>query len=154
MKTIKAGIIGTGFIGPAHVEAVRRLGYVEMLALCEANDDLARVKAAQLHIPKSYGSVKALLADKEVEVIHNCTPNHVHFEISKQIMAAGKHVISEKPLAMTTKESAALVKLAKSSGVVNAIDFNYRYYPLVQEARAMVQSGKLGDVYHANGSYT
>jgi predicted dehydrogenase len=154
MKTIKAGIIGTGFIGPAHVEAARRVGFVEMIALCEANDDLARTKAAALGIPKAYGSVDALLKDQEVEVIHNCTPNHVHFEISKKIMAAGKHVISEKPLAMTTKESAELIKLAKKSGVVNAIDFNYRYYPLVQEAKAMVASGKLGDVFHATGSYT
>ena len=154
MKKIKAGIIGTGFIGPAHVEAARRLGFVEMIALCEANDDLAKAKAAQLNIPKAYGSVKEFLADKEIDVVHNCTPNHVHFEISKQIMAAGKHVISEKPLAMTTKESAQLVKLAKKSGVVNAIDFNYRYYPLVQEAKDMVASGKLGSVFHANGSYT
>jgi predicted dehydrogenase len=154
MKTVKAGIIGTGFIGPAHVEAARRVGFVEMIALCEANDDLAKTKAAQLGIPKSYGSVDALLKDKEVEVIHNCTPNHVHFEISKKIMAAGKHVISEKPLAMTTKESKELVKLAAKTGVVNAIDFNYRYYPLVQEARDQVASGKLGDVFHATGSYT
>jgi predicted dehydrogenase len=154
MKSIKAGIIGTGFIGPAHVEAARRLGFVEMVALCEANDELAKSKASKLGIPKAYGSVAALLADKEVEVVHNCTPNHVHFEISKQIMAAGKHVISEKPLAMTTKESKELVKLAAKAGVVNAIDFNYRYYPLVQEAKAMVESGKLGDVYHATGSYT
>ena len=84
MKTIKAGIIGTGFIGPAHVEAARRSGFVEMIALCEANDDLAKAKAAQLGIPKAYGSVDAFLADPEIEVIHNCTPNHVHFEISKK----------------------------------------------------------------------
>ena len=84
MKTIKAGIIGTGFIGPAHVEAARRVGFVEMIALCEANDELARNKAAALNIPKSYGSVEALLKDKEVEVIHNCTPNHVHFEIRSE----------------------------------------------------------------------
>ena len=90
--------------------------------------------------------MEAILADKEVEVVHNCTPNHVHFAISKQIMAAGKHVISEKPLAMTTKESKELVKLAAKAGVVNAIDFNYRYYPLVQEAKDMVASGKLGRV--------
>ena len=154
MKTIKAGIIGTGFIGPAHVEAARRAGFVEMLALCEAGDELARKKAAALNIPKAYGSVDALLADREVEVVHNCTPNHIHFEISKKIMAAGKHVISEKPLAMTTRESKELVKLAAEAGVVNAIDFNYRYYPLVQEAKAMAASGKLGDVFHANGSYT
>jgi predicted dehydrogenase len=154
MKTIKAGIIGTGFIGPAHVEAARRLGFVEMVGLCEANDDLAKAKADKMHIPKAYGSVEKFLADKEIEVVHNCTPNHLHFKISKQILAAGKHIISEKPLAMTTAESQELVQLAAKAGVVNAIDFNYRYYPLVQEARAMVASGKLGDVFHANGSYT
>jgi predicted dehydrogenase len=154
MKTIKAGIIGTGFIGPAHVEAARRVGFVEMLGLCEANDNLARSKADRLNIPRAYGSVDAFLADKEIQVVHNCTPNHLHFEISKKILAAGKHIISEKPLAMTTEESKELVKLAKKAKVVNAIDFNYRYYPLVQEARDMVASGKLGEVFHANGSYT
>src|SRR5262245_40532432 len=117
MKTIRAGIIGTGFIGPAHVEAARRLGMVEMIALCEANDELAKAKAPKLHIPKAYGSVKDFLADKEIEVVHNCTPNHLHFTISKQILAAGKHVISEKPLAMTTAESKELVKLASKAGV-------------------------------------
>jgi len=154
MKSIKAGIIGTGFIGPAHVEAARRLGFVEMVGLCEAGDDLARTKADKLHIPKAYGRVEDFLADREIEVVHNCTPNHLHFEISKKILAAGKHIISEKPLAMTTVESKQLVQLAKKSGLVNAIDFNYRYYPLVQEAKAMVANGKLGDIFHANGSYT
>src|SRR5882757_8957835 len=147
MRTIKAGIIGTGFIGPAHVEAARRLGFVEMLGLCEANPELAKSKADKLNIPKSYGTVKEFLADKEIEVVHNCTPNHLHFAISKQILAAGKHIISEKPLAMTTVESKQLVKIAAKAGVVNAIDFNYRYYPLVQEARDMVASGKLGAVF-------
>ena len=154
MSSIKAGIIGTGFIGPAHVEAARRLGFVEMIALCEAGSELAKSKAAKLGIPKAYGSVEEFLADKEIEVVHNCTPNHLHFDISKKIIAAGKHIISEKPLAMTTVESRQLVKLAAKAGIVNAIDFNYRYYPLVQEAKAMVESGKLGDIFHANGSYT
>src|SRR5438094_8776717 len=120
MRTIKAGIIGTGFIGPAHVEAARRLGAVEMIALCEANPELAKDKDAKLHIPKAYGSVKDFLADKEIEVVHNCTPNHLHFEISKQILSSGKHVISEKPLAMTTTESKELVKLAAKAGVIYA----------------------------------
>src|SRR6516164_6371467 len=154
MSNIKAGIIGTGFIGPAHVEAARRLGFVEMVGLCEAGADLAKSKAAKLGIPKAYGTVEEFLADREIEVVHNCTPNHLHFDISKKIMAAGKHVISEKPLAMTTEEPKQMVKLAKKAGVVNAIDFNYRYYPLVQETRDMVASGKLGNVFHANGSYT
>jgi predicted dehydrogenase len=154
MKRIKAGIVGTGFIGPAHVEAARRLGFVEMVALCEANDALARAKADALNIPKAYGNLDQLLADKDIEVVHNCTPNHLHFDISRRILAAGKHIISEKPLAMTTVESRKLLDLALQAGVVHAIDFNYRFYPLVQEARDMSRSGKLGDVFHANGSYT
>ena len=144
MKTVKAGIIGTGFIGPAHVEAARRLGFVEMLALCEANPELARSKAEKLNIPRSYGSVEAFLADKDIEVVHNCTPNHLHFEISKKIIAAGKHIISEKPLAMTSTESRELVRLARDAQVVNAINFNYRYMPLVQHARQMCQAAGLG----------
>lgn len=154
MRTIKAGIIGTGFIGPAHVEAARRLGYVEMLAVAENGDALAKAKAEALHIPRAYGSVEGLLADPDVEVVHNCTPNHLHFGVTKKIIAAGKHVISEKPLAMTSAESKELVELAEAAGVVHAIDFNYRFYPLVQQMRAMVDHGDLGDVYHATGSYT
>jgi predicted dehydrogenase len=154
MRKVKSGIIGTGFIGPAHVEAARRLGFVEMAALCEKGQDLAQSKADQLNIPKAYGRVEDLLSDGEIEVIHNCTPNHLHFGVSCQILEAGKHVISEKPLAMDTKESKELVKRAEKAGVVNAIDFNYRYYPLVQQAKAMVAHGDLGDVFHANGSYT
>src|SRR5258708_20510374 len=129
MKTVKAGIIGTGFIGPAHVEATRRLGFVEMVALCEAGDELARSKAAKLHIPKAYGTVKEFLADKEIEVVHNCTPNHLHFQISKKILAAGKDLISEKPLAMTTAESKELGKLAAEAGVGHAPHFHISYYP-------------------------
>jgi predicted dehydrogenase len=154
MRTIKAGIIGTGFIGPAHIEAARRLGYVEMVGLAENGPELATAKAKALHIPRAYGSVEELLDDPDVEVVHNCTPNHLHFDVTKQILEAGKHVISEKPLAMTSAESRELVALAEAKGVVHAIDFNYRYYPLVQQARAMVQHGDLGDVYHATGSYT
>lgn len=154
MAKVKAGIVGTGFIGPAHVEAARRLGFVDMVALCENGAELARAKAEQLNIPHAYGSVEEMLRDADVDVVHNCTPNHLHFEISAKLIEAGKHVISEKPLAMTTAESRQLVEMARAKNVVNAIDFNYRYYPLVQEARQMVKSGRVGEIYHANGSYT
>ncbi|MCH8923921.1 MAG: Gfo/Idh/MocA family oxidoreductase, partial [Planctomycetes bacterium] len=152
-ERIKAGIIGTGFIGPAHVEAARRLGNIEFVAIAEANDELAKAKAADLWIPKAYGDYKALLADPEVQVVHNCTPNHLHFDVNRDILAAGKHVISEKPLAMTTAESSELVRLANESGLIHAVDFNYRYYPLVQHARAMVAAGEVGDVFTIHGSY-
>lgn len=150
---IRAGIIGTGFIGPAHVEAGRRLGNVEFIALAEANDDLARAKADALSIPRAYGDYRKLLDDSDVQVVHNCTPNHLHFEVNKAILAAGKHVISEKPLAMTSEESKSLVKLAKEAGVIHAVDFNYRYYPLVQHAREMVERGEVGEVFSVHGSY-
>ncbi len=154
MKKINAGIIGTGFIGPAHVEALRRLGNIEVLAVAEQNQELADSKAQQLSIPKAYGDYHDLLADEAIDVVHNCTPNHLHFEVNRDILAAGKHVISEKPLAMTSDESHELVRLAKESGVVHAIDFNYRYMPLVQQARIMCQErDDLGRVLAVHGSY-
>ena len=79
-------------------------------------------------------------------MVHNCTPNSVHFQISSDIIKAGKNVISEKPLAMNSEEGTKLVKLAVEKGVVNAVNFNYRYYPLVQEAKAMIKKGKVGDI--------
>lgn len=154
MKKIKAGIIGTGFIGPAHVEAIRRLGYVEVAAVAERGQELAERKAAELSIPKAYGDYQALLADPDIEVIHNCTPNHLHFEVNRDILAAKKHVVSEKPLAMNSEESRELVRLAEQAGVVHAIDFNYRYMPLVQQARLMCQvTDDVGRVLAVHGSY-
>ncbi len=153
MRTIKAGIIGTGFIGPAHLEAVRRLGFVEVVALAERDQATAEAKAAQLHIPRAYGEYRALLADPEIEVVHNCTPNNLHFEVNAAILAAGKHCVSEKPLAMNAEESRALVTLAKEKGLVNAVDFNYRFYPLVQQAKAMCADGDVGEIYAIHGSY-
>ena len=154
MSKINAGIIGTGFIGPAHVEALRRLGNVEVAAVAERDADLAAAKAKELSIPKSYGDYRELLADPDIHVVHNCTPNHLHFEVNRDILAAGKHVVSEKPLAMNSDESRELVKLADQAGVVHAIDFNYRYMPLVQQAKLMCQAGDdVGRVLAVHGSY-
>jgi predicted dehydrogenase len=153
MKHIKSGIIGTGFIGPAHVEAIRRLGYVEVAAVAERGQELAERKAAELSIPKAYGDYHELLADPEIDVVHNCTPNHLHFAVNRDILAANKHVVSEKPLAMDSTESRELVRLAEASGVVHAIDFNYRYMPLVQQARLMCQKDDVGRVLAVHGSY-
>lgn len=153
MKKIRVGIIGSGMMGPIHTEALRRLGYVEVVALAEANEDLAKTKSEALHIPKGYGDFRKLIADPDVEVVHNCTPNAFHFEVSKAIIAAGKHIVSEKPLATNAKHSAELVKLAAKAGVVNAIHFNYRNYPLVQNMRAMVRAGDLGRLFLMHGSY-
>lgn len=153
MKKIRTGIIGSGMMGPIHTEALRRLGYVDVVALAEANDELAKAKSQVLNIPKGYGDYRALIDDPDVEVVHNCTPNAVHFEVSKAIIAAGKHVVSEKPLAKNARESRELCELAAKAGVVNAIHFNYRNYPLVEQMRAMVKSGELGRLFLLHGSY-
>lgn len=153
MKKIGAGIIGSGMMGPIHTEALRRLGSVEVVALAEVNEVAARAKADALCIPKAYGDYLQLIADPDVEVVHNCTPNAFHFEISKAILAAGKHVISEKPLARNSKESRELCELAAKAGVVNAIHFNYRNYPLVQQMHAMVKAGELGRPFLLHGAY-
>ena len=153
MKTLKAGVIGVGYIGPAHVEALRRVGGVEVAAICDVNAVRANEYAKQQGISKVYLDYQKMLEDEQIDVIHNCAPNHMHFEMNKQILRAGKHIVSEKPLAISCSESAELVKMAQRSGVVNAVNFNYRYYPLVQQAAVMVRQKALGSVFAAQGCY-
>ena len=109
MRSVKAGVIGTGFIGPAHVEGLRRLGFVEVVALAGRDRTRTEGKAAALGVPRAYDDYRKLVEDPEVEVVHNCATNNVHFEINEMVLKAGKHCVSEKPLATTTKESGALV---------------------------------------------
>lgn len=153
MRKVKAGIIGTGFIGPAHVEAARRLGFVDVAALAEADQATAEAKSRQLFIDKAYGDYRDLLADPSIEVVHLCTPNTLHYPLAVEALKAGKHVFSEKPLAMNSRESKELVQLARDTGKINAVDFNYRFYPLNQEARQRVQSGEAGKPLVITGSY-
>ncbi len=150
---IRVGLIGAGFVGPAHVEALRRLGYVEVLALAGSNARRAREKADELGIPEACGDYRQLLASPRVTVIHNATPNQLHFAINRDALQAGKHVVSEKPLALTVAEGRRLVQLARETELVNAVDFNYRGYPLVQQMRAMIARGDIGQVWTMHGSY-
>jgi len=147
----KVGISGAGFIGPAHVEALRRNG-IDIIGLCEQSEELAQKRAEELHL-KAYSSFEEMVSDPTIDVIHITSPNYLHYPQAKAAIMAGKHVICEKPLAMDTNESAELVKLAKEKGVVNVVNFNIRFYPLAQEARALIQSGEIGDVYIIQGSY-
>ncbi|MDQ6694601.1 MAG: Gfo/Idh/MocA family oxidoreductase [Chloroflexota bacterium] len=149
---LRAGVIGTGFIGPVHVEALRRLG-VEVVALAGSSAERAAEKAEQLGISRSYGSAGEMLADPDVEIVHIASPNHLHFPHARAALLAGKHVICEKPLAMHPDESAQLVQLARESDLISAVNFNIRYYPISQHAREMVRGGELGEVYIVQGSY-
>jgi predicted dehydrogenase len=151
-KILGVGIAGTGFIGPAHLEALRR-NNIRVIGLAEGTAELAARKAAELGIDKAYDSFEAMLADPAVDVVHLATPNYLHFPHAKASLLAGKHVVCEKPLSMNSQESAELVQLAKQTGLVNAVNFNIRFYPLVHQARCMVQNGQLGDLFIVQGSY-
>ena len=146
MSKIKVGVVGTGFIGPAHIEALRRLPNIEVTALCEANIELANSKAAQLGIERAC-TFDQLLEMKDIVSVHICTPNFLHYPQSKAALQAGKHVICEKPLAKDLHEAEELVALAKQTGLVNAVHFNLCYYPLVRQMKTMREKGDLGEIY-------
>ena len=153
VRKIRAGIVGAGFVGPLHVEALRRLGFVEIVGIADETRDIARLKADELCVERAYDDFEQLIADDAIEVVHNCTPNHLHFEINRQAVLAGKHVVSEKPLAMNSRESARLLALVSTRPVVHAVNFVHRGYPLVQQVRRMVETGGLGKVNLVHGSY-
>lgn len=153
MRTIKTAIIGSGFMGAAHIEALRRIAGVEIAAITSVDRPRAEELAGQFGIPRVLDDWRAVLDDPAIEAVHNCTPNNLHYAINRALLEAGKHVLSEKPLTMTSEESAELVRLAEAQGVVTAINFNYRGYPLIQQARAMVQRGDVGDIYLIHGHY-
>lgn len=152
MKTIKVGVAGLGFIGPAHIEALRRLPGIEVAAISETSEELAKSKAAQLGIEKYFGSFEELL-EEDIDCVHICTPNYLHFEMAKAALMAGKHVVCEKPLATTISEGEELLKLAQEKGLIHAVHFNIRYYPLVRQMKVMREKGELGEVYSIIGSY-
>jgi predicted dehydrogenase len=152
MRPITAAVVGTGFIGPVHVEALRRLGH-HVAGVLGSSPAKSEAAAAALGLSRGYASLAELLADPAVEVVHLASPNRLHFEQCKAALAAGKHVVCEKPLATTSAETAELVRLAAAAPVVTAVNYNVRFYPLVLEARERVQAGLTGPVLHATGAY-
>jgi predicted dehydrogenase len=153
MRTVKTALIGAGFVGPHHIEAARRLGFVDVVAIASSSQSSAEAKAAALNIPRAYGSYEALLDDPDVEVIHNCTPNDLHLPVTMAAIARGKHVIADKPLAMNAPDAEAMLTAAKKAGIVHAVTFNYRYNPVIQHARVATQRGDFGPVHFVHGGY-
>jgi predicted dehydrogenase len=149
---IRAGVIGVGFIGVAHVEALRRLG-VEVVGVVGSSPERAAAKAESASLPRVYDSVEALVADDGIDVVHVASPNNVHFEQVKAALEAGKHVVCEKPLTLRSSEAAELVDVAVDTGLVNAVCFNIRFYPLNHQMAAMVEAGEIGRPLFITGSY-
>lgn len=152
MPAFPAAVVGTGFIGPVHIEGLLRAG-VPVIGALGSSAEKSRQVAARWGLKKAYASYAEVLADPEVHVVHLATPNRLHFEQAKQALAAGKHVLCEKPLAMTAAESAELVRLAGAAGRACGVNYNIRYYPLCQEMAAKIRGGELGEIFHVAGSY-
>jgi predicted dehydrogenase len=154
MKRIRTAIIGTGFMGRVHLEAVRRLGFVEVAAIAGRRIDAARSMADAFHVERVESHYDRILADPDIQAIHICTPNNLHAPIAKAALAAGKHVLCEKPLAMSTKEAQEIETLARAKNLRNCTCHNLRYYPMVQQMRSMREAGDLGEILVVQGTYS
>jgi predicted dehydrogenase len=152
MTDICVAVVGAGFIGPVHVEALRRAGLEVkgILGVSQAESDGA---AKTLGLSKAYAAFDEVLADGDVTAVHIATPNRLHFPMAKAALQAGKHVMCEKPLAMNSAESGELVELARHSALVAGVNYNVRYYPLCLEAAERRRRGDLGQVYSICGNY-
>jgi predicted dehydrogenase len=149
---IRAGVVGVGFIGVAHVEALRRLG-VDVVGVVGSSPERARAKAEAANLPPVVDSLEALLAEDRIDIVHVASPNHVHAEQVLAVLAAGKHVVCEKPLALTSAETATLLARARETGKVHAVCFNVRAYPLARQLQVMVRDGTIGAPRFVTGSY-
>jgi predicted dehydrogenase len=152
MTPLGVAIAGTGFIGPVHVEALRRAGQ-SVVGILGSTPDKSRAAADLLGIPAAYNSFDELLRDPQVQAVHITTPNRLHFEMASAALHSGKHVVCEKPLAMNSHESGALVRLAAESNVAAAVAYNIRFYPLCLEARERIARQTGRKVFHVTGSY-
>jgi predicted dehydrogenase len=152
VSEVKAGVIGIGFIGVAHVEALRRLG-VEVVGVVGSTPERARAKAQSAGLGRVFDSVEEMAAEESIDVVHVASPNHAHADQVRTLLAAGKHVVCEKPLALDATDTADLVARAEAAGLVNAVCFNIRFYPANHQARALVARGEIGEPRFITGSY-
>ena len=149
MKKIRTGVVGVGFIVAAHIDAVRRLGYVEVAAIAVRHD--AEAIAERLSVAHAYTDYREMIDKENLDAIHICTPNVSHYEIAVYAMERGLHVMCEKPLAFTVAEAEALTKLAQETGLVNAVNFHCRYYPMIRQMREMVKENAVGRLLSVTG---
>jgi predicted dehydrogenase len=152
MRDIGVAVVGAGFIGPVHVEALRRLGLrIEGILGCDREESESAKET--LGLPRAYEDFESVLGDDAVQSVHLAVPNVLHYDMARQVLEAGKHVLCEKPLAMNSAESGELVERAASKDLAAGVCYNVRFYPLNLEARDMAERGDLGEVYAVNGSY-
>jgi len=151
--TVRAAVIGAGFIGPQHIDAIRRTGHAQVVALVDITPERSRASAAALGIESDLVTPEQVFADPSIDVVHVCTPNSTHVALATAALEAGKHVVVEKPVSDTAAEAAVLAGLARERGRHNMVTFTYRGYPMVKRARAMIAAGELGSLRLAHGAY-
>ncbi len=154
MKKIRTAMIGAGFMGKVHTEAVRRLGNVEVAAVAGVSDEEARNFGAAMGIEKTTGDYRTVLEDPSIDAVHILTPNALHHPIAMAALRAGKHVLCEKPLTVNSAQAKEMVELAKQTGLANCVNHNLRCYPVVQQVRRMIENGDLGEILIAQGTYS
>ena len=151
MKKFKTAVVGSGFIGVAHIEALRRLGNVEVVALCDMYG--AEKKASENHIDLAYSDYKKLIDEVDLDFVHVCTPNDTHFAIAKYALEHNVNVVLEKPMTFTVNEAEELVALAKEKNLINAVNFHNRLYPANIFIKNYIKENNIGDVISINGNY-
>jgi predicted dehydrogenase len=152
-RLIRAAVVGTGFVGPFHVDAIRRGGYGEVVAIAGSDAARTRARAAALGVPRATADVRELLDDPSIEIVHICTPNRTHVELATAVLEAGKHLVLEKPVALDSKSARGLADLARRQGLHAGVALTYRGYPMVRRARALVQAGEVGPIRLVHGGY-
>jgi predicted dehydrogenase len=149
---LRAGIAGIGFVGAIHARSARLAG-ARLAGVSASSPESARAAASALGAERAFESAEQMVSDRDIDVVHVCTPNHLHLPLAEAALAAGKHVICEKPLALDAAGAQRLVNAAAGAGLQAAVPFVYRYYPTVREARERVLSGRTGPLRLLHGSY-
>lgn len=153
-RTLKTAVFGTGFVGRVHMEGILRTGFVELYGIAEPEVEKARQLGEEYRVPKVVADYRELLADPQLDAVHVCTPNAMHYPMVKAALEAGKHVVCEKPLSTSPALVRELIALAAAKGLRNCTNHNLRYYPMVQHMRRMRESGELGDILVVQGTYS
>jgi len=154
MKPIRTAIFGTGFMGRVHLDALRRLESVEVVAIAGRNLEVARRLGAGFGISTITTDYRETLRDPTIDAVHILTPNALHYSMTKAALEAGKHVACEKPVTTSVEQAQELVALAAKKGLRNCVCHNLRYYPMVQQLRRMVEAGELGEILSVQGGYS
>jgi predicted dehydrogenase len=152
-RLIRAAVIGTGFVGPFHVDAIRRGGYGDVVAVVGSDPARTKARAAALGVSRGTTDVREVLDDPSIEVVHVCTPNRTHVELATAVLEAGKHLVLEKPVALDSSSARGLADLARRQGLHAGVALTYRGYPMVRRARALVQAGETGPIRLVHGGY-